>query len=69
MRFIAFVFGELSCEQFLLIHNVFKPILKTEDILTMDNGLLFHMTQPTNRSTTRSHCTEQTNHNSEYQTK
>jgi len=33
---------------------------------TMDNGLLFHMTQPTNRSTTRSHCTEQTNHNSEH---
>jgi len=23
----------------------------------MDNGLLFHMTQPTNTSTTRSHCT------------
>jgi len=29
----------------------------------MDNSL-FHMTQPTN-STTRSHCTKQTNHNSE----
>jgi len=24
------------------------------------------MTQPTNRGTTRSHCTEQTNHNSEH---
>jgi len=24
------------------------------------------MTQPTNRSITRSHCTEQTNHNSEH---
>jgi len=23
---------------------------------TMDNGLLFHVTQPTNRSTERSHC-------------
>jgi len=33
---------------------------------TVDNGLLFHMTQPTNRSTTRSHCTEQPNHNSEH---
>jgi len=33
---------------------------------TMDNGLLFHMTQPTNRPTTRSHSTEQTNHNSEH---
>jgi len=32
----------------------------------MDNVFLFRMTQPTNRSTTRSHCTEQTNHNSEY---
>jgi len=33
----------------------------------MVNGLLFHMTQPTNRSTTtRSYCTEQTNHNSEH---
>jgi len=32
----------------------------------MDNGLLFHMTQPTNRSTTRSHCTKQNNHNSEH---
>jgi len=28
----------------------------------MDNGLLFHMTQPTSRSTARSHCTKQTNH-------
>ena len=27
------------------------------------NGLLFHITQPTNRSPTKSHCTEQTNHN------
>jgi len=25
------------------------------------NGLLFHMTQPTSRSTTKSHCTKQTN--------
>jgi len=24
------------------------------------------MTQPTNRSTSKSHCTEQTNHNSEH---
>jgi len=28
----------------------------------MDNGLLFHMTQPTSRSSTRSHYTKQTNH-------
>jgi len=26
------------------------------------NGLLFHMTQPTSRSTTRSRCSKQTNH-------
>jgi len=32
----------------------------------MDSGLLFHMTQSTNRSITRSHWTEQTNHNSEH---
>jgi len=32
----------------------------------MDNGLLFHMTQPTSRTTTRSHCTGQTVHNSEH---
>jgi len=30
--------------------------------LTMDNGLLFHTTQTTSRSATRSHCTKQTNH-------
>jgi len=35
----------------------------------MDNGLLFRMTQPTSRSTTRSHCTKQTNQNSEHQGK
>jgi len=35
-------------------------------IRTIDNGLLFHMTQPTNRSTTRNHYTEQNNHNSEH---
>jgi len=32
----------------------------------MDNGLLFHMTQPANRNTARSRCTEQTNHNIEH---
>jgi len=32
----------------------------------MYNGLLFHMTQPTNRSTTGSHCTKLTNHISEH---
>jgi len=36
---------------------------------SMVNGLLFHMTQPTNKRTTRSHCTEQTNHNSEHESK
>jgi len=30
------------------------------------DGLLFHMTQPTNSTTSRSHCTQQTNHNSEH---
>jgi len=35
----------------------------------MDNVFLFRMTQPTNRSNTRSHCTEQTNHHSEYESK
>jgi len=34
--------------------------------MTMDNGVLFHMTQPTNRGTTRSHCSDQTNHNSKH---
>jgi len=35
--------------------------LGQDDSGRMDNGLLFHMTQSTNRSTTRSHCTKQTN--------
>jgi len=34
-------------------------------VYQMDNDLLFHVTQPTNRSTSRSHCTKQTNHNIE----
>jgi len=33
---------------------------------TMDNDLLFHMTHPTNRITTGSHCAKQTKHNSEH---
>jgi len=30
--------------------------------LLLDKGVLFHITQPTSRSATRSHCTRQTNH-------
>jgi len=41
-------------------------VLKTSIFFPMDNGLLFHMTQPTSRSPTRRHCTKQTNHNSEH---
>jgi len=39
--------------------NSFRNFTSVNRLWTMDNGLLFHMTQPTNRSATRSHCTKQ----------
>jgi len=54
-------------------HQLFVPalvvlwlIMNSSHSWTMDNGLLVRMTQPTNRTTTRRHCTGQTNHNSEH---
>ena len=42
------------------------PFMVKRTFNVMDNGLLFHMTQSTNSSNTRNHCTMQTSHNSEH---
>jgi len=59
----TFFLGDFTCYTFFSEFPI--CVMKIMDN-GLANGLLFHMTQPTNRTTTRNHCTEQTNHNSEH---